>query len=83
MILVLKNYFLLPNLGTIVKSWSKFGNIFPKFRNDHCGQIPREHSKVHVLKKNRTLYTTNKFFEKSLYYIKTKDIFYQLIELFF
>ena len=47
-----------------------------------ASQIPREHSKVHVLKKNRTLQQII-FLRISRYYIKTKDLFYQLITLFF
>ncbi len=44
-----------------------------------AGQILREHSKVHVLKKNRTLEQII-FLKKTLYYIKTRDLIYQLIE---
>ena len=59
----------------MVVNWSKFSN-------DPSAQIPREHSKVHVLKKNRTLQQII-FSRISRYYIKTKDLFYQLIMLFF
>jgi len=56
--------------------------VWSKFSNDPSGQISREHSKVHVLKKNRTLQQMT-FLRISHYYIKTKDLFYQLITLFF
>ena len=56
--------------------------VWSKFSNDPSGQISREHSKVHVLKKNRTLEQII-FLKKTFYYIKTRDLIYQLIELNF
>jgi hypothetical protein len=44
-----------------------------------AGQILREHSKVHILKTNRTLEQMI-FLKKTLYYIKARDLIYRLIE---
>ena len=56
--------------------------ICRKLSNDPSAQIPHEHSKIHVLKKNRTLQQII-FLRKSLHFIKTRDLFYQLMKLFF
>ena len=53
-----------------------------KFSWDFRGQISCEHSKIHVLKKNRTLEQII-FLRKSLCYIKARDLFYQITELNF